>query len=219
MRKFECALALLLAFTAAAGAQSAEQAKKQDEAKNTQAAEASQTQAAKPAPEMQKITRMFAGRWQTETKMAPSEFAPQGGTSKGMSIMRRGPGRLSLVEDMRSTGAMGRFVGHGIIWWDSKQGAYKGLFCDNWSPNGCEMTGMGNWDGDKLVFAGETEAMGQKMSYRETYSDITADSFTFTMDSASGGGELKPILTIKYLRVKNEAGKKAEGAAPSAQKQ
>ncbi len=219
MRKFDCVMVLLLAFTVVAEAQSAEQAKKQDESKNTQAAGDSQMLPAKPAPEMQKITRMFAGRWQTETKMAPSEFAPQGGTSKGMSIIRRGPGRLSLVEDMRSTGAIGRFVGHGIIWWDSKQGAYKGFFCDNWSPNGCEMTGTGTWDGDKLVFTGETEAMGQKMSYRETYSDISADSFTFTMDSATGGGELKPMMTIKYLRMKNEAGKKVDGAMPSAQKQ
>ena len=46
----------------------------------------------------------------------------------------------------------------------------------------------------------ETEMMGQKMAMKESWTDITPNSFTFTMEGGPPGGEMKRMMTIKYTR-------------------
>lgn len=156
---------------------------------------------AKQSEEMKKMTDTFAGMWITTTTVEKSMFFPTAGTSKGRSDFRSGPAGNSLIERARSHGIMGLFAGMGVIWWDAKSSSYQGLWCDSLSPDGCDPMGKGQWDGNNLVFNSSMD-MGQqgKMQIRETYSDITTDSFTFTMESGMDGAPMTKMMTIQYQR-------------------
>ncbi len=168
----------------------------------------------KPSPEMTKLIKTLAGTWNTSEKMEPSEFAPQGGTSKGRAVLRPGPGGLSLVEDYQSEGSTGKFRGHGVFWWDDKAKAYTGIWCDNMTPKGCDNAGTSKWEGEQLVGHMEGEMMGKKTTMKGVYSNITPTSFTFTMDSSMDGSPMKRTMTIEYTKAE---GKAAE-AKPAAKK-
>jgi hypothetical protein len=101
-------------------------------------AQAMGAQKPKPAPEMEKM-KMFLGTWRTTEKHEPSPWMPKGATGKGTATYKLGPGGMALIEDYRSTSSMGgKFMGHGVIWWDEKETGYKSVWCDNMSPGGCE---------------------------------------------------------------------------------
>jgi hypothetical protein len=87
------------------------------------------------------------------------------------------------------------------MWWDAKVGGYQGVWCDSMTPAGCQISkGITKWEGNNLVGTDESEMMGQKMAMKESWTDITPDSFTFVMDGGPPGGEMKRMMTIKYTR-------------------
>lgn len=155
----------------------------------------------KPSPEMQKIIKTFRGVWSTSEKHEPSPMMPSGGAGKGQARFLPGPGGLSLIENYTSQAGSGRFVGHGITWWDPDKKAYLGVWCDNTSPNGCEAGGTMKWQDNNLVGAMETSMTGQKVKLVETYSNITPASFTYTMDMTFQGNVSKRMMTIDFTRV------------------
>jgi hypothetical protein len=156
---------------------------------------------AKPSPEMEKLSKMVVGTWNTTEKHEPSPWAPKGATGKGTVVFKNGPGGLSLVQDYKSSSSMGSFAGHGVMWWDAKVGGYQGVWCDSMTPAGCQISkGITKWEGNNLVGTDESEMMGQKMAMKESWTDITPDSFTFVMDGGPPGGEMKRMMTIKYTR-------------------
>src|SRR5688572_26580968 len=61
-------------------------------------------EAPKPSPEIEKLTKWMVGTWQTEEKFAPApEWGmPKGGTGKGTSVVKLGPGGFSLIDDYKS---------------------------------------------------------------------------------------------------------------------
>jgi hypothetical protein len=155
---------------------------------------------AKQSVEMKKMTDTFAGMWKTTSTIEKSEFFPMSGTASGRSDFRSGPAGNSLIERARSHGVMGVFAGLGVFWWDEKAAAYRGLWCDSLAPGGCDALGTGHWDGDALVFVSAVDMGGSKMQMKETYSDIKADSFTFTMETAMGDAPMTKMMTIQYQR-------------------
>jgi Protein of unknown function (DUF1579) len=165
------------------------------------AATAPAVPSAKQSAEMKKVIESLAGMWKTTTTVEPGGFMPQGGTATGRADIRSGPAGNALVERFRShEGPFGNFVGQGTIWWDPNASGYRALWCDTLSPSGCDLMGVGQWDGNNLVFKGESQMEGKKMHTRETYSDITPDSFTFTMEMAVEGSPMQKAMTIKYER-------------------
>jgi Protein of unknown function (DUF1579) len=165
----------------------------------------------KPSPEMQKLSKMMVGTWSTTEKMEPAPWAPKGSTGKGIAVFKNGPGGLSLVQDYKSSGSMGSFTGHGVMWWDPKAGGFKSIWCDSGTPSGCGVsTGLAKFEGDNLVGTDEEDMMGQKVAMKNTWTDVTPNSFTFSTDGGPPGGEMKHVMTIKYARasvVKAEAKK------------
>lgn len=159
-----------------------------------------QMQSVKRSEEMKKLTDTFAGQWKTTATIEKSAFLPYAGTSDGRSDFRSGPAGNSLVERSRSHGVMGEFAGTGIIWWDTKAAAYKGIWCDSISPDGCDPMGNGQWSGGSLVFTSEMDMGQNKMQVRTTYSNITADAFTFTLETGMDGAPLANLMTIQYQR-------------------
>jgi uncharacterized protein DUF1579 len=156
----------------------------------------------KPSPEMQELSKMVVGTWSSAEKQEPSPWAPKGATGKGTAVFKNGPGGLSVIQDYKSSSGMGGFAGHGVLWWDAQARGYKGIWCDSMTPGGCQISkGLAKWDGNNLVGTDESEMMGQKVAMKETWTDITPNSFTFVMEGGPPGGEMKRMMTIKYTRM------------------
>jgi hypothetical protein len=140
---------------------------------------------------------------------------PEGGTGSGMSVIRRGPGGNSVLQSYDSHSAMGKFSGHGVVWYDPQAKGFKNIWCDSMTPGGCAMfNGTGTWQGDKLVFSGTQDMMGKTEQVTETISDVTPNSFTFTIESGPDTNSMKNFMTIKYTR---KAGAAKGGEKPSGQ--
>jgi uncharacterized protein DUF1579 len=162
----------------------------------------------KPAPEMEKLSKLLVGNWTTEEKFEASDFMTAG-TGKGSESTRLGPGGLSLVSDYQSKNVMGEVHGHGMIWWDPKEQVFRNLWCDNIAPSGCELSGPGKWEGDNLVFHDETEMLGRKIVMKVTLTDLKPDSHTFTVDVAGDNGEMQRSMIFRYTRKPAAAAKPA----------
>ena len=81
------------------------------------------------------------------------------------------------MENYSSSGAMGSFKGMGTWWWDPKAQVFRGLWCDNMTPNGCDTSGSTKWEGDQLVGTMQGDMGGQMMMMKFIYSDFKPDSF------------------------------------------
>lgn len=156
---------------------------------------------AKQSVEMKKMTDTFVGMWKTTATVEKGPMFPMAGTSEGRSDFRSGPAGNSLVERNRSHGVMGLFAGMGVFWWDAQAAAYKTLWCDSLAPNGCAVMGNGQWDSNGLVFKSQINTGQNTMQIQETYSNITADSFTFTLEMGMDGAPLGKTMTVQYQRV------------------
>ncbi|MGB8885187.1 MAG: DUF1579 family protein [Candidatus Korobacteraceae bacterium] len=154
-----------------------------------------------PAPEMIKLIKMMGGNWTVTEKENPGPMFPNGGTGKGTATLTPGPGGLSLMEKYHSSGAMGpSFNGVGTFWWDPKAQVFRGLWCDNLTPNGCDASGTTKWDGDKLVGTMTSDMNGQKMVTQFVYSDWKPTSFVMTMSTGADAKSLKPAVIITYSK-------------------
>jgi hypothetical protein len=58
----------------------------------------------------------------------------------------------------------------------------------------------GKWEGNDLVFTGESEMQGKKYKTQQKFTDITPTSFTFKLASAEEGQPMKEVMTIKYKK-------------------
>ncbi len=210
------AVALVLAFTLSLSAQQNPDQKPSGGKPAAGAQKAGQQKPAgggmmtKPSAEMQKL-RFMVGKWNTSEKMEANEFMPQPLSGTGRAEIHPGPGRLSMIENYQSftVTPMGKFSGHAVLWWDAKAQQYKSFWCDSMAA--CETGfGVGKWEGDKLVFTGETQYEGKKVSMRQTFSEMKPDSFTWSEESSIGGGPMKPSMTIQYTRI--------SGPKPAAEK-
>lgn len=152
----------------------------------------------KPAPEMQKLTESLAGIWDVQQEFLPSAMMPQGGKGRAMDIIRLGPGGLSLTMDFRGNVPPG-FTGHGVVVWSAEERVYKSAWTDNMAP--MLLVETGKWEGDKLVFTGESLMNGQKMTDRLIYSDFSKEGFTFTLESGPSGAPIKPVMVFTYKRM------------------
>jgi len=156
----------------------------------------------KPAPEMERLIKMWAGHWTTVEIFEPSDEMPQGKKDKGAETMHPGPGGLSLIGDYESHGIP---FGHMVVTWIPKERAYKSYWLDLTQPGVSVSTGR--WEGDKLVFTSVDESAATKLAIRDAYSDITPTSFTDTLETGPVGGPMKKVLTVKYTKQSDAAAK------------
>ena len=155
---------------------------------------------AKQSVEMKKMTDTFVGMWKTTATVEKGLLFATAGMSEGRSDFRSGPSGNSLVERTRSHGVMGLFAGMGVYWWDAQAGAYESVWCDSLAATGCELMSNGQWDDKGLVFTAQI-TMGQNtMHVKATYSDITADSFTYTLEAGIDDAPLVKAMTVQYQR-------------------
>jgi hypothetical protein len=161
----------------------------------------------KQSPEMAKLQKLFAGAWTLDATVEPMPEMgmKQQAKSKGTQTSKMGPGGNSMIDEMHAAGPTGKIDGHGVVWYDPMSGGYQAVWCDNQTPAGCGMNGVGKFAGNDLVFEGDIKMppeMGGNMHMKETYSDITPSSFTFAIEGGPDAGHMKHMMTIKYRRAK-----------------
>ena len=142
-----------------------------------------------PAPEIQKLGKLLVGSWRSIEKHEPGRIAPKGGSGKGSERVDLGPGGMSLISDYTAVDPSGKFAAHTILWWDTKEKAYRSVECTNRSTSGCEM-GLWRWDGNDLV----SHEDGIKMAM----TDFTPTTYTFCMDASTDSGSMARVMTIKF---------------------
>ncbi len=163
----------------------------------------------KPSPEIQKLAKLFNGRWNVSGSIHDEMWVKGGDEGSGSEVTRSGPGAFTSISDSNlNFKKFGPMLGHGIVWYDESKKAFQGMWCDNGGPT-CMSSGDGNWDGDKLVFLGEMPIGAQTIPVRQTYSKFTENSFEWSMETADGQGNWKPEMSLKYQRASG-SGKDAQ---------
>jgi Protein of unknown function (DUF1579) len=151
------------------------------------------------SPEIGRLAELITGKWATTEQYAPSAMYQHATRGTGTDVIRGGPGDLSIVSDYHSTNAYGKFAGHGVISWDQKTASFTLYWIDNTSPQ--PTISSGKWEGNSLVFTDDlTSSDGQPMYVKQTYSNFTPNSFTFTQESSIAGGPLKRDTLVQFRR-------------------
>ena len=154
----------------------------------------------KPSPEMQKLTKLFNGRWNVTGKIQDEMWVKGGDEGSGSEVTKSGPGGFTNISDARMRfKKFGPMIGHGVVWYDESKKAFQGIWCDNGGPT-CMSPGNGKWDGDKLVFVGEMPMGPKTVPLRQTYSNFTDNGFEWSMETGDGQGNWKPEMSLKYQR-------------------
>ena len=136
----------------------------------------------------------MAGTFESEDRIHPTHWNPEGGTASTRWTGRMELDGAFLIADteQRSNGEID-FRGHGVFGWDS----YHQLFTSHFfsSAHGFSW-GTGTWDGERLVFDNQI-----RPQWRDFYS-FSQDGFQYVLESSSDGGKTwDPYLTSVYHRV------------------
>jgi hypothetical protein len=142
---------------------------------------------------MERLLNAFVGKWAVKETFEVSA-SKQGRTREGTATFRAGPG-FSLIEDYRSNGSAGELHFLALLWWDPKSQAYALLTCAN--NDGCQLRGTARWEGPNLVNTWEEEIEGKKISFKDSFGDISPSSITLVSEGLRDGTAVWHVTT-KY---------------------
>jgi hypothetical protein len=149
----------------------------------------------RPSPEMERLLNAFVGKWAVKETFEVSASKP-GRTREGTATFRAGPG-FSLIEDYRSNGSAGELHFLALLWWDQKSQVYALLTCAN--NDGCQLRGNARWEGMNFVNIWVEEVEGKKISFKDSFVDITPSSFTLVSEGLDNGTAVWRVTT-KYTK-------------------
>jgi len=118
----------------------------------------------KSSSEMDRLKKLYLGKWDYTETYGKTPFYPQGGSDTGVYTSELGPGGNSIVNRFHSRGEVGDFEGLLVMTWDPKEKAYKSYVFGNGFP-GCVVQ-TGQFEGDALVFRSDFAAEGVKVKLR-----------------------------------------------------
>lgn len=149
-------------------------------------------------PEIEKFDWMV-GTWKADMQWEASEMGPAG-RATGKDTVIEGPGGQSLIANFESRMKGEPYEGHGVITYDPQKKQYVMTWSDSHAPG--LMVMKGRMKGDELVYEGEsTGPDGKPAKHRATVSNMTPDSYTFTMERKDKGA-WKESFTIDYTKEK-----------------
>ncbi|HEY6251540.1 MAG TPA: hypothetical protein VI685_16395 [Candidatus Angelobacter sp.] len=119
-----------------------------------------------PLPEMQRLAKLYVGRWEYTETYPKSAFSPNGGVNTGVYISESGPGGNSIFNHFHSKGPVGEFDGVLVMTWDPNEKTYKAYVFGDSFPAALVETGQ--WEGDALVYRSEFSVNGMKFALRNT---------------------------------------------------
>ena len=150
-------------------------------------------------PEMQRLAHAFAGEWSTTETFARNDFYPNGAERKGTARFTLATGGTSLIEEVHSDGSAGKLNFMVVIWWNDEEKNYNFFTCGNAGTNPCGVRGTARWDADSFINEYELVIRGKKRKWRDTFSQISLQSFTLVAAMESGGG-IQTMITTRYAR-------------------
>lgn len=155
-----------------------------------------------PAPEIRKLYAALAGDWDTSEKRERTQFFPNGGERKGRTHVRLAADGAMLVMEGHSDGTAGPLSYILVLWWDKDAGHYGYFACFKDAESGCESRGTAHWEGDKFVNDYEETVDGKRLKFRDTYRDITPNSYTLAFEWIKDDGSIEPVIISKGVRRK-----------------
>jgi len=134
-----------------------------------------------PLPEMQKVSKLYAGKWEFTETYPKSPMAPNGGTNTGVYTSELGPGGNSIFNHFHSKGPVGEFDGTIVMAFDPKEKCFKAYVFGDSFPSAVVETGQ--WEDDALVFRFELNMGPTKIALRNVTrflpdGKLTSDEFT-----------------------------------------
>jgi len=134
-----------------------------------------------PLPEMQRLAKLYVGKWEYTETYPKSSMAPNGGVNTGVYTSELGPGGNSIFNHFHSKGPVGEFDGTIVMAWDPKEKCYKGYVFGDSFPSAVVETGQ--WEDDALVYRFELNMGPTKIALRNVTKflpdgKLTSDEFT-----------------------------------------
>lgn len=151
-----------------------------------------------PLPEMQRLSKLYLGRWEYTETYPKSAFSPNGGVNTGVYVSESGPGGNSIFNHFHSKGPVGEFEGTLVMTWDPKENAYKAyLFADSF-PTAVVETGQ--WEGDTLVFRLEFSAGETKFALRNATKFLEGGKLVSDEFSSANGKPETLLVHVEAIR-------------------
>jgi hypothetical protein len=153
-------------------------------------------------PEMARLANALVGEWNTVEVVQHGEPVPEGEGRHGTVHVALTGGGTALVSEGHSAGTVGGDLRWFItIWWDPAAKCYRFLTCFKTSTDaGCELRGTAHWEGDTFVNDYAEVMNGRLTKMRDTWTDITANSYTLTAAYDTGNGGMKPYVVSHTTR-------------------
>jgi hypothetical protein len=155
---------------------------------------------AQPTPELKKLFSSLAGDWDTQEKREKTQFFPNGGKRKGQTQIRLAAGGAMLVMEGHSDGSAGPLSYLIVIWWDTQAKLYRYFTCFKDAGSGCQVRGTAHWESNAFVNDYEQELDGRKLKFRDTFQDITPNSYTLLFAWMKDDGSQTPVIVTKAVR-------------------
>lgn len=151
-----------------------------------------------PLPEMQRLAKLYVGRWEYTETYPKSAYYPNGGVNTGVYTSELGPGGNSIFNHFHSKGPVGEFDGVLVMTWDPKEKAYKSYVFGDSFPSAVAQTGQ--WEGDSLVFRYEFSANGVKFALRNATKFLEGGKLTSDEFSSTNGKPESLLVHVEAVK-------------------
>jgi hypothetical protein len=146
-----------------------------------------------PLPEMQKLSKLYVGRWEYTETYPKSPMAPNGGMNTGVYTSELGPGGNSIFNHFHSKGPVGEFDGTIVMTWDPFEKKYKAYFFSDSSP--AVLIETGGWEDGALVYRVDVPTSGVRVVLRNVTKFLPDGKLTseaFSMREQLAGEARRP---------------------------
>jgi len=147
-----------------------------------------------PLPEMQKLSRLYVGKWEYTENFPKSPMAPNGGVNAGIYKSELGPGGNSIFNHFHSKGPVGEFDGTIVMVWDPEEKCFKAYVFGDSFPSAVVETGQ--WEGDALVYRFELNMGPTKIALRNVTKFLPGGKLTSDEFSSVNGSPEKQIVHV-----------------------
>jgi hypothetical protein len=151
-----------------------------------------------PVPEMQRLSKLYAGRWEYTETYPKSAFSPNGGVNTGVYTSELGPGGNSIINRFHSKGPVGEFEGVMVMTWDPKEKAYKAYVFGDSFPGTVVETGQ--WEEDTLVYRSEFSVGERKFVLRNATKFLSDTKLTSDEYSSANGAPEKLLVHVEAVK-------------------
>jgi hypothetical protein len=138
----------------------------------------------KPAPEMAQMT-YFEGSWTCSGKMLESPMGPAGSMTSTAQIRKDLNGHFQTGTIKGTMANMPPFEGRFHLTYDSGAKQFVMMWVDN--MGGWSQSATSGWNGDSLVYEGETHMAGQTVKTRDTFTKSGAGSMKHSWEAQMNG--------------------------------